>query len=167
MLKNAFRPVGEAALAFDFKKCCTAKEQRFRYLNGNHFRTYSYLVFSESRENLYCKYCAIFSTSLVNCGVGKNRQKPGKLVIELQKVDRFRWNMNKIGWNITNLRKVMIYLLTSCNTEERIAQNILSSVLQEVKRLIITFLKFIIYPLTMIALWNITNQFNDYIEVKW
>ena len=82
LLKNAFRPVGEAAMAFDFKKCCTAKGQRFRYLNENHFRTYSWLVYSESRKGLYCKYCAIFSASLVNCGVGKNRQKPGKLVIE-------------------------------------------------------------------------------------
>ena len=27
-------------------------------------------------------------------------------------------------WYFRNLRKVMIYLLTSCNTEERIAQNI-------------------------------------------
>ena len=24
LLKNAFRPVGEAAITFDFKKCCTA-----------------------------------------------------------------------------------------------------------------------------------------------
>ena len=30
MLKNAFRPVGEAAMAFDFKNYCTAKGQRFR-----------------------------------------------------------------------------------------------------------------------------------------
>ena len=41
-----------------------------------------WLVYSKSRKGLYCKYCAIFSTSLVNCGVGKNCQKPGKLVIE-------------------------------------------------------------------------------------
>ena len=32
--------------------------------------------------------------------------------------------------------------------------NILFSVLQEVKRYIVTFLKFIIYPLTMIALFD-------------
>ena len=80
--KNAFRPVGKAAMAFDFKKCCIAKGQRFRYLNENHFRTYSWLLYSESRKGLYCKYCAIFFTSLVNCRVWKNRQKPGKLVIE-------------------------------------------------------------------------------------
>ena len=55
LLKNAFRPIGEAAMAFDFKNCCTAKGQRFRYLNENHFRTYSWLAYSESREGLYCK----------------------------------------------------------------------------------------------------------------
>ena len=80
---------------------------------------------------------------------------------------------------IINLTKVIIYLLTSCNTKERIVQNIyihyefytlhysiylysalfififctiLSLVLQEVKRKIITFVKFNIYPLAMIAL---------------
>ena len=31
---------------------------------------------------LYCKYCDVFSTSLVICGVEKNCKKPGKLVIE-------------------------------------------------------------------------------------
>ena len=82
LLKNAFRPIGEAAMAFDFKKCCTAKGQRFRYFNKNHFRTYLWLVYLESRKGLYCKYCAILSTSLVICGVEKNRQKPGKLVIK-------------------------------------------------------------------------------------
>ena len=41
LLKNTFRPIGEAAMAFDFKKCCTAKGQRFPYLNENHFKTYS------------------------------------------------------------------------------------------------------------------------------
>ena len=44
LLKNAFRPIGEAAMAFEFKQCCTAKGQRFRYLNENHFRTYLRLV---------------------------------------------------------------------------------------------------------------------------
>ena len=82
MLKNAFRPVGKAAMTFDFRKCCTAKGQRFRYLNENHFRSYSWLVYSKNCKGLFCKYCAIFSTSLVNSGVGKNRQKPRKLVIE-------------------------------------------------------------------------------------
>ena len=82
LFKNAFRPVREAAMVFDFKKCCTAKGQQLRYFNKNHFRTYSWLVYSESRKCLYCEYCTIFSTSLMNCGVGKNRQKPGKLVIE-------------------------------------------------------------------------------------
>ena len=43
-LKNAFRPVGEAAIEFDLKKCCIAKGQRFRYLNENRFKTYSRLV---------------------------------------------------------------------------------------------------------------------------
>ena len=33
MLKNAFRPVGKAAMAIDFKNCCSAKGERFRYLN--------------------------------------------------------------------------------------------------------------------------------------
>ena len=69
-------------MAFDFKKCCPAKRQRFRHLNENHFRTYSWLVYSESRKGLSCKYSAIFSPFLVYCGVGKSRQKPGKLVIE-------------------------------------------------------------------------------------
>ena len=82
LIKNAFRPVGEAAMTFDFKKCCTAKGQRFRYLNEMHFRTCSWLVYLESRKSFYCKYCAIFFTSLVNCGVGKNRLKAGKLVIK-------------------------------------------------------------------------------------
>ena len=82
LLKNAFRPVGEAAMAFDFKKCCTAEEQRFHYFNENHFRTYSWLVRLESSKGLFCKHCAIFLTSLMNCGVGKNRQKPDKPVIE-------------------------------------------------------------------------------------
>ena len=72
LLKNAFRPVGEVATAFDFKKCCASKGQRFRNLNENHFKTSSWLVYSESRK-----------ASLVNCGFGKNRQKPRKLVIEL------------------------------------------------------------------------------------
>ena len=67
---------------FHFKKCCTAKGQRFCYFNEIHFRTCSWLIYSESRKSRYCKYYATFSTSLVNCGVGKNRQKPGKLVIE-------------------------------------------------------------------------------------
>ena len=71
-LKNASLPVGKAAMALDFKKCCTAKRQRFRYLNENHYRTYSRLVYSESCKSLYCKYCAIFSTSLPKCGIGKN-----------------------------------------------------------------------------------------------
>ena len=61
LLKNAF--LGEGAMAFDFKKCCTVKGQRFRYLNKNHFRTYSWLVYSGSRKGLFCKYCSIFSTS--------------------------------------------------------------------------------------------------------
>ena len=69
-------------MAFDFEKCSTAIGQRFRYLNENHFRTHSWLEYSESRKGLYCKYCAIFSTSFENYGLGKNRQKPGKLVIE-------------------------------------------------------------------------------------
>ena len=69
-------------MAVGFKTCCTAKEQRLRYLNKNHFRIYSWLVYSESRKDLYCKCCTTFSTSLVNCGVRKNRQKPGKLIIE-------------------------------------------------------------------------------------
>ena len=76
LLKNTFRLVGKAAMAFNFKKCCTAKGQRFHYLNKNHFRTYSWLVYSENRIGLYCKYCAILSTFLLNCGVGKNCQKP-------------------------------------------------------------------------------------------
>ena len=81
--KDGFRPVGEGAMAFDFKNCCTAKGQRFRCLNKNHFfQTYSRLVYSESRKGVYCKYCTIFSTSLVNSRVGKNCQKSGKLVIE-------------------------------------------------------------------------------------
>ena len=69
-------------MTFDFKNYCTAKGKQFHYLNENHFRTYSWLVCSVSHQGLYCKYCAIFFTSLVNCGVGKNRQKHGKLVVE-------------------------------------------------------------------------------------
>ena len=41
LLKHAFCAAGEVAMAFDFKKCCTAKEQQFCYLNKNHFRIYS------------------------------------------------------------------------------------------------------------------------------
>ena len=66
------------------------------------------MVYSENRKGLYCKYCAIFFTSLMNCGVGKNRQKPGKLVIKppwffnkLTGSDRYLYEHN-IGWNITN-----------------------------------------------------------------
>ena len=72
-------------MVFDFKNCCTAIGQRFRYFNKNSFRPYSKLVYSESRNDFYRKshkYRATFSTSIVNCGVGKNCQKPGKLVIE-------------------------------------------------------------------------------------
>ena len=76
LLKNAFCPVEEATMAFDFEKCCTAKGQQFRYLNENHFRTYSWLVYSECRrKDLYCKYYAIFCQSLVNCWVGKKLSK--------------------------------------------------------------------------------------------
>ena len=82
MLKNAFRPVEEAAMAFDVENCCTAIGKKICYFNKNSFRPYSKLVYSESRNGFYCKYRAIFSTSLVNCGIGKNCQKPGKLVIE-------------------------------------------------------------------------------------
>ena len=71
LLKNAFRPAREPAMAFDLKKCCTAKGQRFRCVYENHFRTYSWLVYSEGHKGLYCKYCAIFSPSLVNRGIGK------------------------------------------------------------------------------------------------
>ena len=81
LLNNVLRPVGEAAMAFDYKKCCNAKGQRFRYLSKTHFRTYLWLLYSESRKGLYCKYCATFTTSSVKCSVGKNCQKPGKLVI--------------------------------------------------------------------------------------
>ena len=35
-----------------------------------------------SCEGLFCKYCAIFFTTLANFGVRKNRQKPRKLVIK-------------------------------------------------------------------------------------
>ena len=69
-------------MAIDFQKCCTANENEIRFRNKIHFRTYSLLVYSESRKDLDCKYCAIFSTSLMNCGVEKNRQKPGKFVIK-------------------------------------------------------------------------------------
>ena len=69
-------------MAFDFKKCCTAKRQRFRYLIENHFTIYSWFVCSKSCKARYCKYCAIFSTSLVNCGAEKNCQKLGKLVVK-------------------------------------------------------------------------------------
>ena len=41
LLKNAFCLVGEVAMVIDFKQCCTAKGQRFCYLNENQFRTYS------------------------------------------------------------------------------------------------------------------------------
>ena len=82
MLKNAFRPIGEAAATFDFRQCCTAKGTHFRYLNENHFKTYPWLVYSESKKGLFCKYCATFSSLLVNNGVGKNCRKPGKLVTE-------------------------------------------------------------------------------------
>ena len=66
-------------MAIDFKKCCAAQGQRFHYLNENHFKTYSWLVYSESRKDLYCKNRAVLSMSLMKCGVGKN---PRKLVIE-------------------------------------------------------------------------------------
>ena len=62
LLKTVFRSVGEAVMAFDYKKCCPAKGQRFRYLNENFFRTYSGLVYSESRKGLYCKNCATISS---------------------------------------------------------------------------------------------------------
>ena len=78
-----FVQLEKAAMVFDFKKCFTAKGQRFRYLTENQFRTCSWLVYSESCKGLYCKYCAIFSTSSVNCEFGKNRQNPWKLVIKL------------------------------------------------------------------------------------
>ena len=80
--KNASCLVGKAAMAFDFKKCCTAKGQRFRRPNENHFRTYLWVVYSSSHKGLNCRYCATFSASLVNCGVEKNCQKPGKLFTE-------------------------------------------------------------------------------------
>ena len=72
LLKTAFRPVGEAAMAFVFKKCCTTKGQRFRYLTEKRFRTYLSLVYTEIRKGLYCKYCAIFSTFFVNWGWEKS-----------------------------------------------------------------------------------------------
>ena len=69
-------------MAFDFKNCCTAIGQRFYYFNKNSFRPLLKLVYSKSRNGFYCEYSAIFFTSLVNCGVEKNCQKPEKLVIE-------------------------------------------------------------------------------------
>ena len=83
--KKSFSSIWRNSNGIRFLKiCCTAKGQRFLNLKKkNHFRTYSWLIYSESRKGLHCKYCAIFSAFLVNCGVGKNRQKPGKLVIKL------------------------------------------------------------------------------------
>ena len=61
LLKKYFLSSWRSSNGIEFlKKCCTAKEQ----------------------QRLYCKYCAINSTSFVNCVVGKNRQKLRKLVIE-------------------------------------------------------------------------------------
>ena len=60
LLKNAFRPVGETAMAFDFKNVELLKDN-YCYLNKNHFRTYSWLAHLENRKGLYCKYRTIFS----------------------------------------------------------------------------------------------------------
>ena len=49
LLKNTFRTVAEEVMAFDFKNCSTAKGQRFRYLNENQFRTYSFSVMTSSK----------------------------------------------------------------------------------------------------------------------
>ena len=93
-------------MAFDYKKCCNAKGQRFRYLSKTHFRTYLWLLYSESRKGLYCKYCATFTTSSVKCSVGKNRQKPGKLVIapvcsfnKLKGFDGYLYGQDKLEYH--------------------------------------------------------------------
>ena len=60
LLKNAFCPFGETEMTFDFKKCCTAEGQRFRYLNENHLRIYSWMEHSESCKGLYRKYTVLY-----------------------------------------------------------------------------------------------------------
>lgn len=82
ILDNAFRPIGDEAKTFDFKKCCTAKGHQMRHLNENHFKTYPWLVYSRAHGGLYCKYCTLFAPALVGNGIGKNRQKPGRLVVQ-------------------------------------------------------------------------------------
>ena len=52
LLKNAFRLVRESAMAYNCKICGTARGQRFCYLNEHHFRTFSWLVYSERRKDL-------------------------------------------------------------------------------------------------------------------
>ena len=42
--------VEKAAMAFDFKNCCTAEGQQFCCLNKNYIRTYSWLVYLKSRK---------------------------------------------------------------------------------------------------------------------
>ena len=53
-------------MVIDFKKCCPVKQERFCYRNNkSYIKTYSWLVYSESRKRRYCNYCAIFSHIIV------------------------------------------------------------------------------------------------------
>ena len=76
---NAFRPVGDAAKPFDFKSCRTPKRDEVRYLNENHFKSHSWLVYSRAHRGLYCKVCAIFASSKNTFAITNNCEKPGNL----------------------------------------------------------------------------------------
>ena len=74
--KIAFPPVGIAAMVFDFLKCnnfVISTKIISEHIHGCYF---------QKVEKAFCKCCAILFTYLVKCGVGKNRQKSKKLIIE-------------------------------------------------------------------------------------
>ena len=76
-LKNALRPVEEAAMVFDFRKCCTAKNNNF-VISAKIISEHNYGWYIQKVANAFIANTVLcVSTSLVICGVGKNRQKPG------------------------------------------------------------------------------------------
>ena len=109
----AFRPVADAAKSFDFKSCCTPKGDKVRDLIKNHFKSYSWLVYSRAHRDLYCKFRAIFASDQNTLTTTNNREKPGKLVtgqlwgfIRLTDKDGYFYEHDKLGYHKASIIKV-------------------------------------------------------------
>ncbi|CAH1153707.1 unnamed protein product [Phaedon cochleariae] len=76
LLEHCWKPYK----SFQYPFSCHSKQGRDerRYLRPNHFDQYPWLIYSESKSGLFCKYCTLF---LVHNKGGKQKSEPLKKLV--------------------------------------------------------------------------------------